>query len=50
MKVTQFGLEVFTGKTFSVWVEFVDEMGEKVFCLQRQIKSCVNLFSWHVHK
>ena len=29
--------EVFTGKAFSVWLEFVDETGEKVFCLQRQI-------------
>ena len=49
-KVMKVGLEVLTGKTFSVWLEFVDETGEKVFCLQIQIKSCINLFSWHIHK
>ena len=30
-KVMKVGLEVLTGKTFSVWLEFVDETGEKVF-------------------
>ena len=48
----EFGLEVLTGKSLSVWLEFVDETGEKLFCLQMQIrlKSCVTLFSWIVHK
>ena len=43
----EFGLEVLTGKSLSVWLEFVDETGEKLFCLQMQIrlKSCVTLFS-----
>ena len=51
-KVTKFGLEVLTGKALSFWLEFVDETCEKVFCFQMQIKlkSCVTLFSWHVHK
>ena len=44
-KYTKVGLEVLTGKTFSVWLEFVNETGEKVFCLQIQIKSCVNPFA-----
>ena len=45
-------LEVLTGKSLSVWLEFIDETGEKLFCLQMQIKlkSCVTLFSWIVHK
>ena len=48
----EFGLEVLTGKSLSVWLEFIDETGEKLFCLQMQIKlkSCVTLFSWIVHK
>ena len=39
-------------KALSFWLEFIDETGEKVFCLQMQIKpkSCVTLFSWLVHK
>ena len=43
----EFGLEVLTGKSLSVWLEFVDETGEKLFCLQMQIrlKSCLTLFS-----
>ena len=51
-KVTKFGLEVLTGKALSFWLEFIDKTGEKVFCLQMQIKlkSCVSLFSWLVHK
>ena len=46
-KVTKFGLEVLTGKALSFWLEFIDKTGEKVFCLQMQIKlkSCVTLFS-----
>jgi len=36
--VTKFGLEVLTGKALSVWLEFIDETGEKVFGLQMQIK------------
>ena len=36
-------LEVLTGKDLSVWLEFIDETGEKVFCLQMQIKSCLTL-------
>ena len=33
-------------------VEFIIKTGEKVFCLQLQIKlkSCINLLSWRVHK
>ena len=48
----EFSLEVLTGKSLSVWLEFIDETGEKLFCLQMQIKlkSCVTLFSWIVHK
>ena len=38
MKVTMFGLEVLTGKALSFWLEFIDKTGEKVFCLQMQIK------------
>ena len=51
-KVTKFELEVFTGKALSFWHEFIDKTGEKVFCLQMEIKfkSCVTLFSWVVHK
>ena len=39
-------LEVLTGKALSFWLEFIDKTGEKVFCLQMQIKleSCVTLF------
>ena len=36
--VTKFGLEVLTGKALSFWQEFIDKTGEKVFCLQMQIK------------
>ena len=48
----EFSLEFLTGKSLSVWLEFIDETGEKLFCLQMQIKlkSCVTLFSWIVHK
>ena len=35
----EFSLEVLTGKSLSVWLEFIDETGEKVFCLQMQIKN-----------
>jgi len=46
--VTKFGLEVLTGAALSVCLEFIDETGEKVFCLQMQIKlklkSCVTFF------
>ena len=37
-KVTKFGLEVLTGKALSFLLEFIDETGEEVFCLQMQIK------------
>ena len=30
-KVMKFGLEVLTGKALSVWLEFIDETGNKVF-------------------
>ena len=30
-------------ETLSVWLEFVDETGEKGFCLQMQINSCVTV-------
>ena len=48
----KFSLEVLTGKSLSVWLEFIDETGEKLFSLKMQIKlkSCVTLFSWIVHK
>ena len=48
----EFSLKVLTGKSLSVWLEFIDETSEKLFCLQMQIKlkSCVTLFSWIVHK
>ena len=38
-------------KALSFWLQFINETGEKVFCLQIQIKvkSCVTLFSWPVH-
>ena len=35
-------------KPCSFLLEFIDEMDEKVCCLQMQIKSCITLFSWHV--
>ena len=52
MMMMKFGLEVLTGTPLSFWLEFIDKAGEKVFCLQMQIKlkSCVTLFSWLVHK
>ena len=36
---------------FLTWI-VIDKTGEKVFCLQMQIKlkSCIALFSWLVHK
>ena len=37
------GLEALTGRSLSVWLEFISETGEKAFCLQVQIKSCINL-------
>ena len=37
-KVTKFGLEVLTSKPLSFLLEFIDKTGEKVFCLQMQIK------------
>ena len=37
-KVTKFGLEVLKGKAVSFWLKFIDKTGEKVFCLQMQIK------------
>ena len=37
-KVTKFGLEVLTGKALSFGLEFIDKTGEKVSCLQMQIK------------
>ena len=49
-KVMKLGLEVLTGKALSGWLEFIDEAGEKVFCLQMQIKSCVTLFNWQGSK
>ena len=51
-KVMKFGMEDLTGKALSFWLEFIDKTGEKVFCLQIQIKlkSCITLFSWLVHK
>ena len=46
-KVTKFGLEVWTGKALSFWLEFIAKTGEKNFCLQMQIKlkSCITLFT-----
>ena len=34
----EFSLKVLTGKSLSVWLEFIDETSEKLFCLQMQIK------------
>ena len=42
-KVMKLGLEALTGRALSVWLEFISETGEKVFSLQMQIKSCINL-------
>ena len=39
-EVDKIRMEVLTGKALSLWLEFFDETGEKVFCLQMQIKSC----------
>ena len=39
-KATKFGLAVFTGKALFN-LNFIDETGEKVFCLQMQIMSFV---------
>ena len=36
-------IKVHSGKDLSVWLEFIDETGERVFCLQMQIKSCLTL-------
>ena len=36
--MTKFGLEVLTGNALSFLLEFIDKTGEKVFCLQMQIK------------
>ena len=46
-KVTKFDLEVLTGKALSFLLESIDKTGQKVFCLQMQIKlkSCIILFS-----
>ena len=46
-EVTNFGLEVLTGRALSFLLEFIDKTSEKVFYLQMQIKlkSCVILFS-----
>ena len=38
----KFGLEALTGKALSVCLEFICEVGEKVFCLQVQINCCIN--------
>ena len=46
-QMTKFGLEVLTGKALSFLLEFINETGENVFCLQMQIKlkSFVTSFS-----
>ena len=52
-KVTKFGLEVLTGKALSFGLEFIDKTGEKVFCLQMQIKlkSCfIYLVDFFINK
>ena len=33
-KMAKLGLEVLTGKALSFLLEFIDETGEEVFCLQ----------------
>ena len=40
-KATKFGLAVFTEKLCLFNLNFIDETGEKVFCLQMQIMSFV---------
>ena len=42
-KVMKLGLEALPGRALSVWLEFISETSQKVFCLQMQIKSCINL-------
>ena len=37
-------VEVLTGKALSFWLEFIDKTGEKVFCLQMQIKLVLRYF------
>ena len=44
----KFGLEVLTGKTSSFLLEFINKTGEKVFCLQMQIKLKSNVFFYLV--
>ena len=34
-----------TDKALSFLLEFIDKTGERVFCLQIKLKSCVTLFS-----
>ena len=41
--MTKFGLDVLTGKSLSVLVEFIDETGEKVFCLANKLSSTLAL-------
>ena len=33
-----YDLEVLTSKALSVWLEFIDETGENVFCLQKYFR------------
>ena len=49
-QMTKFGLEVLTGKALSFWLEFIDETGEKVFCLQMQIKLSKSFVTSFINK
>ena len=40
------GLEVLTGKALSFLLEFIDETGEKVFCLSLALLYLVDLFKY----
>ena len=43
-------MEVLTGEALSVWLEFIAETSEKVFCLQMQIKSLLFLADIFINK
>ena len=50
-KEKEFDLEVFLQvKLWPFNLNLLMELVKKFFCLQTQVKSCVTLFSWHVHK
>ena len=48
--MTKFSLDVLTGKALSFLLEFIDETGEKVFCLQMQIKLIKSFVTSFINK